>query len=261
MSARDDVEFAYQVASDIALALLNISSASDDDRWPDGMYFAMLSEALKQKAAVDAACEWIPPHVVHACVTHGPNMHDALLVLAHAAVTTDLLAQNRSDAAKQRGMPSAKDWFKFLAGYPAGTVTATLNVERAQALHAIKVAEAEATAATAMGKERAAAEIATEPGNESPQDFGATHSIDFRSVRWYGTGYSFTPNQAACVKVLWQHWEQGTPEVGDAAVLTEAGIETERIDKVFRNNNAWGAMIVDGATKGTHRLERPRAAK
>ncbi len=30
------------------------------------------------------------------------------------------------------------------------------------------------------------------------------HSIDFRSVYWFGTNYNFTSNQAAAVKILWE---------------------------------------------------------
>lgn len=82
----------------------------------------------------------------------------------------------------------------------------------------------------------------------------ATHSPDFRSVNWYGTPHEFTGQQAACVKVLWQAWKNGTPAVGDATVLETAGSDSERLPLVFRNHEAWGTMIVEGQTKGTHRL-------
>lgn len=39
------------------------------------------------------------------------------------------------------------------------------------------------------------------------------HSPDFRSVRWFGESYTFTENQALRVKLLWENWERGTPDV------------------------------------------------
>lgn len=84
---------------------------------------------------------------------------------------------------------------------------------------------------------------------------GCTHSPDFRSVKWFSVGYSFTANQAACVKLLWESWEQGCPEVGGATVLEAAGIHTERFDHVFRGHPALGKMIVPGQTKGSYRLQ------
>ncbi len=81
-----------------------------------------------------------------------------------------------------------------------------------------------------------------------------THSPDFRSVNWFGTQHEFTSMQAACIKVLWEAWENGTPAVGDSTVLETADSDSERLPLVFRDHEAWGTMIVDGQTKGTHRL-------
>jgi hypothetical protein len=88
-----------------------------------------------------------------------------------------------------------------------------------------------------------------------------THSMDFRSVYWFGRKYTFSENQAACVKVLWEHWEKGTPEFGGKTLLTVAESDGERIDLVFRGNPAWNTMIVKGETKGTRRLQEPARAK
>lgn len=88
----------------------------------------------------------------------------------------------------------------------------------------------------------------------------ATHSPDFRSVNWYGTPHEFKPMQAACVKVLWEAWQNGTSAVGDATVLELAQSDSERLPLVFRDHAAWGTMIVDGQTKGTHRLADPPEA-
>lgn len=85
----------------------------------------------------------------------------------------------------------------------------------------------------------------------------ARYSPDFRSVHWYGTDYEFTATQAAVVKTLWESWEKGTPVVGDATLLTDAGATGDRLRDFFRNCPAWGTMIVDGGTKGSSRLNAP----
>jgi len=89
----------------------------------------------------------------------------------------------------------------------------------------------------------------------------ARHSPDFRSVVWFGESYSFTANQAACVKILWDAWKNGTPEVSGAHLLEAADVQdsAQRIDLVFRGNPAWGALVVPGRTKGTYRLKEPGA--
>ena len=88
-------------------------------------------------------------------------------------------------------------------------------------------------------------------------DREAVHSDDFRSARWYGSDYTFTPTQAACVKVLWEHRDRGTPEVGGETVLELVDSDRDRFAKVFSRHPAWGSMIVSGKTKGTYRLNTP----
>ena len=83
------------------------------------------------------------------------------------------------------------------------------------------------------------------------------HSDDFRSVVWHGIQYSFTNIQARVVAVLYANWENGTPDVGMEFLLESANCRTSRLADVFRNNPAWGTMIVDGATKGSKRLSDP----
>jgi len=85
----------------------------------------------------------------------------------------------------------------------------------------------------------------------------ARHSFDFRSVHWYGPEYSFTAKQAAIVKLLWEAWDNGTPDVADATLLEACDLTTSRLVDIFRNNPAWGSMIVEGRTKGTRRLSPP----
>ena len=95
----------------------------------------------------------------------------------------------------------------------------------------------------------------------------ARHSPDFRSVHWFGSDYDFTATQAACVSVLWAAWEQGTPDVGEQAILTHKTVDANstRLIDVFRarkpekgSHMAWGRMIASGATKGAYRLNPPR---
>ncbi len=84
----------------------------------------------------------------------------------------------------------------------------------------------------------------------------AAHSQDFRSVQWYGVAYSFTKQQAAIIKILWDAWEAGTPDVGNDYLL-EAIAGGKRLVDAFRDNSAWNTMIKDGATKGSKRLAIP----
>jgi hypothetical protein len=85
----------------------------------------------------------------------------------------------------------------------------------------------------------------------------AHHSLDFRSVHWFGQDHTFTASQAACVKVLWEAWEQGHPEVSQLAVLVEVEKASERLVDLFKGHPAWGTMIVRGKTKGAYRLKEP----
>lgn len=83
------------------------------------------------------------------------------------------------------------------------------------------------------------------------------HSPDFRSVRWCGTDYTFTATQAAIVKLLWEAREHNTPDVGVQYLLEAVDSMTSRLPDIFRNNKAWGKLIVNGETKGTKRLADP----
>ena len=82
------------------------------------------------------------------------------------------------------------------------------------------------------------------------------HSTDFRSVRWFGTVYSFTVNQAPVVRMLYEHWQAGTPDVSDETLLSSVDPEAPpaRLSTLFRDHPAWGKMIVPGGSKGTHQL-------
>jgi hypothetical protein len=83
--------------------------------------------------------------------------------------------------------------------------------------------------------------------------------MDFRSVHWFGNNHSFTRTQAACVKVLWAAWENGTPELDQQTVLTapEVDSESKRLADLFKDHPAWGTMLVQGKTAGSYRLAPP----
>jgi hypothetical protein len=84
-----------------------------------------------------------------------------------------------------------------------------------------------------------------------------SHSPDFRAVCWHGKHYRFTATRAAVVKVLWEAWETGTPEVGGALLLEAAGSESGRLRDLFRGCDAWDDGVIGPAGKGTFRLYAP----
>jgi hypothetical protein len=97
---------------------------------------------------------------------------------------------------------------------------------------------------------------ATQGGNGDDPD--VRHSDDFRSVVWCGKPYTFTKNQAACVRVLWAAWEADTPELDGLTVVTQTDVSQARLVDVFKRDGtmhqAWNTMIVPGTTKGSYRL-------
>ena len=96
-----------------------------------------------------------------------------------------------------------------------------------------------------------------EDKSQHPKEKAASHSPDFRSVDWFGAEYSFTPNQATAVKILWDNWENKTPEVGGDLLAVEADSDSKRPRDIFKHNPAFGTMIQPGKTKGSFRLVEP----
>jgi hypothetical protein len=92
-----------------------------------------------------------------------------------------------------------------------------------------------------------------------PDPTRAVYGLDCRTVAWFGTVYTFTPTQAACVKILIKHYKYGVSEVGESTILENAESSQNRLVSVFDNGGhvAWGTMIVPGSTKGTFRLLKP----
>lgn len=80
------------------------------------------------------------------------------------------------------------------------------------------------------------------------------HSPDFHSVHYKDKQYSFTKSQAACIKILFECWQNKTPEVGQDYLLTEIESESPRLRDLFKNHSAWQVFVVAGQYKGNYRL-------
>ena len=93
----------------------------------------------------------------------------------------------------------------------------------------------------------------------------ARHSVDFSTVLWQGRRCSFSPMQAAIVKVLWEALANGTPDVHGSTLVELAGsdLAENRIDPLFFRHAAWKTMIIRGRRRGTYRLhtDKDRATR
>jgi hypothetical protein len=62
------------------------------------------------------------------------------------------------------------------------------------------------------------------------------------------------------MRVLWQAWANGTPEVTQETLLAAANTAQDRVDQVFRIRNgmhpAWGTLIIS-PQRGTYQLQPP----
>lgn len=82
------------------------------------------------------------------------------------------------------------------------------------------------------------------------------HSEDYRSVVWFGVQYRFSAAQAAAVRLLWEAWQRGVPEVSGVTLLEASESAGGKVSGVFRDHPAWGTMIGQ-AGKGQYRLYTP----
>lgn len=83
------------------------------------------------------------------------------------------------------------------------------------------------------------------------------HSSDFRYVNWFGIDYAFTAMQADAIEILYENWRKGTPDLGEAFILSTIDSDGSQLKDIFKHHSAWGIMIQQGATKGSHRLVSP----
>lgn len=83
---------------------------------------------------------------------------------------------------------------------------------------------------------------------------GPSHSLDFTSVSWFGTAYTFNKGQQSqAVRMLWEAWERGhTLAQATIAEAVESNDDHFQLSKVFRTakpgggyqpHPAWGTMI------------------
>lgn len=90
------------------------------------------------------------------------------------------------------------------------------------------------------------------------------HTEDFASVVWYWQKVPpFTGTQAEIVRILWEAWENGTPDVRQLTILLRIGSVSEADDRadrskikdIFGDHPAWGTMIGAGdGRRGSLRL-------
>jgi hypothetical protein len=80
------------------------------------------------------------------------------------------------------------------------------------------------------------------------------HSPDFRSVNLDGHEHSLTGRQAQVVEFLYEMHQNKTPEVSQSLLLEHIESKYTELRYVFKDNPAWGTLVVPGRTKGTVRL-------
>lgn len=97
-----------------------------------------------------------------------------------------------------------------------------------------------------------AAPAAAPPSAE--ESFQIQPGRGFRSLRVGKNVYPFTATQARAVELLYDAWESGAPDVPDSELLQAARTEAVKVSDLFRGSAAWGTLITEGGSRGTHRL-------
>jgi len=70
-----------------------------------------------------------------------------------------------------------------------------------------------------------------------------------------GKEYSLTVQQSQIVQALWEMHQNGTPDLSQAYLLeTVLGSTQKRLKDVFKGVKGWQALMVQGRTRGTVRL-------
>jgi hypothetical protein len=85
-----------------------------------------------------------------------------------------------------------------------------------------------------------------------------SHSPDFSSIVWFGKSYGrFSPPQAAVLRLLWEAWEAGTPEVGGQYLLAEVESGGRKMSDLFGDHAVWKDGVINRAGKSAYRLYEP----
>ena len=79
-------------------------------------------------------------------------------------------------------------------------------------------------------------------------------SDDGRSANLHDRTFGLTTQQTQVVEMLLDAYLNRTPDLGQAYILERIGSTSEELRDTFRGNDAWGALIVPGSTRGTFRL-------
>lgn len=80
------------------------------------------------------------------------------------------------------------------------------------------------------------------PGQPSPSHKGIPkyapyHTSDYQLVSWHGERWNFSPKQRIVVRVLWEAWEAGRPEVSQRELLDAAESECDSLLELFKKDN------------------------
>lgn len=148
----------------------------------------------------------------------------------------------RARVLNNKSIEAIRDWLELTTGLEGDAIWGLPTTDVARRLK-----EAYLNQSASIAKVAAKQQVGTH----------VEHSPDFRSVIWSGTRHSFTANQAACVRVLWEAWEKRTLDLAVATILEAAESDSQRLSHVFRGHGAWRTMIVAGERRGTYRLSEP----
>jgi hypothetical protein len=141
--------------------------------------------------------------------------------------------------------------------------------DRAQAIEAeaavlrVGAAGGDVKQETVTAVPQRSSESRQEPTHGAALAVACIHSDDFRSVIWCGEEYHFNASQAACVRILWDHYERGKLAVHQSTIGDAIGSTSDTfcLRYTFRTKKgkmhpAWGRMI-ELVENGCFRLSTP----
>ncbi|MBN2226824.1 MAG: hypothetical protein JW763_05625 [candidate division Zixibacteria bacterium] len=87
------------------------------------------------------------------------------------------------------------------------------------------------------------------------------HTPDYRCVKKGDQEFTLTPRQAHVIQILHDSHMSGTPDISKDYIINEvAGSESnyKKLSELFRDKDAYKALITSGKRKGTYRLNIPQ---
>lgn len=69
------------------------------------------------------------------------------------------------------------------------------------------------------------------------------HTSDYQLVRWKEYSWNFSPKQRVVIRLLWEAWEKGAPEVPQRTLLDAAESECDSLAELFKKHPAWGVLV------------------